>query len=72
MDSPGIQLFIGPESGYKPLDDFSFVTAPYGFAGDTVGVLDVIGPTRMAYDRVIPVVEATARELSAALNNSRH
>ena len=72
MGSPGIQLFIGSESGYQPLDDFSFVTAPYGVAGDTVGVLGVIGPTRMAYDRVIPVVEATARELSAALDSSRN
>lgn len=72
MDSPGIQLFIGSESGYQPLDDFSFVTAPYGVGGDTVGVLGVVGPTRMAYDRVIPVVEATARELSAALDNRRH
>ena len=70
MDSSGIQLFIGSESGYQPLDDFSFVTAPYGVAGDTVGVLGVIGPTRIAYDRVIPVVEATARELIVALNNS--
>ena len=70
MDSPGIQLFICSESGYQSLDDFSFVIAPYGVAGDTVGVLGVIGPTRMAYDRVIPVVEATARELIVALNNS--
>ena len=72
MVSLGIELFIGSESEYQPLDDFSFVTAPYGIAGDTVGILGVIGPTRMAYDRAIPVVAATARELSAALNNSCH
>ena len=64
----GIQIFIGQESGYDVLDDYSVITAPYEEGGRIVGVLGVIGPTRMAYDRVIPVVDATARLLSAALS----
>lgn len=67
MDSEGVQLFIGQESGYEVLDECSVVTSPYHVAGELVGVLGVIGPTRMAYDRVIPIVDATARLLSAAL-----
>lgn len=63
----GVQIFIGEEAGYEPLVDFSVVTAPYQTGGRTVGVIGVIGPTRMAYDRVIPVVDVTARMLSAAL-----
>jgi heat-inducible transcriptional repressor len=63
----GIQIFIGEESGYQMLDECSMVTAPYQVDGRIVGVLGVIGPTRMAYDRVIPVVDATARLLGAAL-----
>jgi heat-inducible transcriptional repressor len=64
----GIQIFIGEESGYRTLDECSMVTAPYQVDGQIVGVLGVIGPTRMAYDRVIPIVDATARLLGAALN----
>jgi len=64
----GIQIFIGDESGYQTLDECSMVTAPYQVDGQIVGVLGVIGPTRMAYDRVIPIVDATARLLGAALN----
>ncbi len=67
MESEGVQLFIGNESGYEMLDDHSIVTSPYRVDGELVGVLGVIGPTRMAYERVIPVVDATARILSAAL-----
>lgn len=70
MQSHGIQLFIGQESGYELLDDCSLVTAPYRHDGNSVGVLGVIGPTRMAYSRIIPVVDATARLLSAALDTS--
>jgi len=65
----GIQIFIGDESGYKMLDECSMVTAPYSVDGRVLGVLGVIGPTRMAYDRVIPIVDATARLLGAALNS---
>ncbi|MEZ5543119.1 MAG: heat-inducible transcriptional repressor HrcA [Pseudomonadota bacterium] len=65
----GIQIFIGDESGYQMLDECSMVTAPYSVNGRVLGVLGVIGPTRMAYDRVIPIVDATARLLGAALNS---
>ncbi len=65
----GVQIFIGQESGYDVLDDYSVITAPYQEGGQVVGVLGVIGPTRMAYDRVIPIVDATARMLSSALNS---
>ena len=71
MDSEGVQLFIGNESGYEVLDECSVVTSPYHVDGDLVGVLGVIGPTRMAYDRIIPIVDATARLLSAALETNR-
>jgi heat-inducible transcriptional repressor len=67
----GVQIFIGEESGYRVLDECSVVTAPYQVDGRVVGVLGVIGPTRMAYDRVIPIVDVTARLLSAALNERR-
>ncbi|HSH29050.1 MAG TPA: heat-inducible transcriptional repressor HrcA [Thiohalobacter sp.] len=65
----GVQLFIGEESGYQVLDECSLVTAPYSVEGEVIGVLGVIGPTRMAYDRIIPIVDATARLLGAALNS---
>ena len=65
----GIQIFIGDESGYRMLDECSMVTAPYSVNGQVLGVLGVIGPTRMAYDRVIPIVDTTARLLGAALNH---
>ena len=68
VNAEGIQIFIGDESGYQMLDECSMVTAPYSVKGEVLGVLGVIGPTRMAYDRVIPIVDATARLLSAALN----
>lgn len=71
MDTEGVRLFIGNESGYDVLDECSVVTSPYHVDGELVGVLGVIGPTRMAYDRVIPIVDATARLLSAALDTQR-
>ncbi len=64
----GIQIFIGDESGYLPLDECSMVTAPYEADGQVVGTLGVIGPTRMAYERVIPIVDITAKLLSNALS----
>jgi heat-inducible transcriptional repressor len=64
----GVQIFIGGESGYSPLDECSMVTAPYEVDGAVVGTLGVIGPTRMAYERVIPIVDITARLLSNALS----
>jgi heat-inducible transcriptional repressor len=68
VNAQGVQIFIGQESGYTALDECSVVTAPYSMDGKVVGVLGVIGPTRMAYDRVIPIVDTTARLLGAALN----
>jgi heat-inducible transcriptional repressor len=70
LDSPGIQLFIGEESGYQLLDDLSLVTSAYHVKGQLAGVLGVVGPTRMAYQEVIPVVDVTARVLSAAMSYS--
>ena len=63
-----MRVFIGEETGVATLDACTVVTAPYGAQGKVLGVLGVIGPTRMAYDRVIPMVQATADLLGAALN----
>jgi heat-inducible transcriptional repressor len=63
----GIQVFIGEEAGYDVFGDYSVITAPYSDGAQTLGVLGVIGPTRMAYERVIPIVDLTARMLSSAL-----
>ncbi len=68
IHADGVQVFIGEESGYQILDDCSVVTAPYHLDDDTIGVLGVIGPTRMAYDRVVPIVDITARLLRSALD----
>jgi len=65
----GVQIFIGGESGLAPLDGCSVITAPYEVDGQVVGSVGVIGPTRMAYDRVIPIVDITARLLSNALSS---
>ena len=66
--APGMRIFFGEETGVAPLEGMSLVTAPYSAGGKVLGVLGVIGPSRMAYDRVIPVVQATADVLGAALN----
>jgi heat-inducible transcriptional repressor len=63
----GVQIFIGGEAGLSPLDECSVVTAPYEVDGKVVGTVGVIGPTRMAYERVIPIVDITAKLLSGAL-----
>ena len=67
LKAQGVRIFIGEETGMAPLDGVSLVTARYGAGGRTLGVLGVIGPTRMAYERVIPVVQAAASVLSDAL-----
>ena len=64
----GIQIFSGEEAGFDVFGDFSVITAPYAQGSQSLGVLGVIGPTRMAYERVIPIVDVTARMLSAALS----
>jgi heat-inducible transcriptional repressor len=71
LHADGVHIFIGHESGFQVLDDCSVVTAPYRGDDGVVGVLGVIGPTRMAYERVIPIVDLTAKILSAALNSHR-
>jgi heat-inducible transcriptional repressor len=67
VQAEGIRIFIGEETGMAPLEGVSLVTAPYSAGGRVLGVLGVIGPTRMAYDRVISVVQAAADALGAAL-----
>jgi heat-inducible transcriptional repressor len=69
LEAEGVQIFIGNESGYATLETCSIITAPYEVDGEVVGVLGVIGPTRMAYDRVIPIVDVTAKMLGAALKS---
>jgi heat-inducible transcriptional repressor len=64
----GIQIFIGGESELLPYEDLAVISAPYSVDGKIVGTLGVIGPTRMAYDRVIPIVDITSKLLSGALS----
>jgi heat-inducible transcriptional repressor len=70
MNANGVQIFIGEESGYRIFDGCSVITAPYHVDDETIGVLGVIGPTRMAYDRVVPIVDVTARLLETALSHN--
>ncbi len=68
LAAEGVQIFIGEESGYQPFEQCSLVTSTYSVNDHIVGVLGVIGPTRMAYQKIIPLVDVTAKLLSAALN----
>lgn len=68
LTAQGVQIFIGEESGYQVFDDCSVVASPYTLNGEVIGVLGVIGPTRMSYARVIPIVDLTAQLLGSALN----
>ncbi|MDP1928625.1 MAG: heat-inducible transcriptional repressor HrcA [Thiobacillus sp.] len=68
-NAAGVQIFIGGESELLPLDECSLVTAPYSVDGQVVGTLGVVGPTRMAYERVVPIVDITAKLLSSALSH---
>ena len=70
MDSQGVQVYIGEESGDRVLERCSLVTSTYRAYGRVLGLVGVIGPTRMAYGRVIPLVDATAQLVSSALNQS--
>tara|TARA_B100000809_G_scaffold59469_1_gene56013 strand:+ start:263 stop:1306 length:1044 start_codon:yes stop_codon:yes gene_type:complete len=67
MSTSNIQIFIGQESGYRIFDNCTLITAPYTNDMGSVGVLGVIGPTRIAYQRVIPIVDVTAKLLSQSL-----
>mgnify|MGYP000262366876 CR=1 FL=1 len=71
IQAEGIQIFIGEEAGYEVLEGFSLVTAPYQAGAGGVGVLGVIGPTRMAYEKVIPIVDLTAQMMSLAMKQSQ-
>lgn len=70
LAAEGVQMFIGEESGYEPLKHCTLVTSRYIVEGEVVGVLGVIGPTRMHYDKVIPIVDLTAKLLGLALNQN--
>ena len=67
LSAPGVQIYIGKESGYEAFDGCSVVTATYSDGDEVIGALGVIGPTRMAYDRVIPIVDVTAKLLGHVL-----
>jgi heat-inducible transcriptional repressor len=69
ISARGVQIFIGEESGYEVLDNCSIVTSPYEADGRILGVLGVIGPTRMHYERVIPIVDITAKMLGTTLKS---
>ena len=71
LDTEGIQLFIGAESGNRMFEECSLITARYEVNGEVAGVLGVIGPTRMAYQKVIPIVDVTARMLGSAMTAGR-
>lgn len=68
LRASGISIFIGDESGHLALNDVSVVVSPYEADGRVIGVVGVVGPTRMAYDQVVPVVDITARLLGNALS----
>jgi len=68
LQADGVQIYIGEESGYQAFDRCSLVTSSYSVNNEVVGVLGVIGPTRMAYEKIIPYVDVTAKLLGAALN----
>ena len=70
INAKGVQIFIGEEAGYDVLNNCSVVTSPYEMDGQILGVLGVIGPTRMHYERVIPIVDITAKMLGSALNSN--
>jgi len=72
LRSSGVQIFIGGESGYSALEECSVVAAPYQVEGRVVGMLGVVGPTRMPYEHVIPIVDITARLLGGVLSGERH
>ena len=65
----GVQIFIGGDSSLVPMEEMSVITAPYQVNGEVVGTLGVIGPTRMAYERLIPIVDITSKLVSSALSD---
>ena len=67
----GIHIFVGSESGLASLDECSVITAPYSADGQVIGTLAVVGPKRMDYQRVIPIVDITAKLLGNAPSQKR-
>ncbi|MFN5775675.1 MAG: heat-inducible transcriptional repressor HrcA, partial [Burkholderiaceae bacterium] len=65
----GVRIFIGGESQFVPVEELSVVSSPYEVDGLVVGTLGVIGPTRMHYDRMIQIVDITAKLVSNALSH---
>jgi heat-inducible transcriptional repressor len=70
-EADGVEIFIGSESGFSVLSDCAVIGAPYKIDNEVIGVLGVIGPTRIAYEKVIPAVDLTARLLTSALNSQK-
>ena len=70
MKAEGISVFIGEESGFSALGECSVIASPYQVDGQVLGTLGVIGPTRMAYNDVISVVDITSKLLSQALTSA--
>ncbi len=70
-EANGVEIFIGSESGFSVLNECAVIGAPYSLENEVIGVLGVIGPTRIAYDKVIPAVDLTARLLTSALNSKK-
>ncbi|MFT5259498.1 MAG: heat-inducible transcriptional repressor [Saprospiraceae bacterium] len=68
LNGEGVSIYIGEESGYEALESCSVVAMPYEKEGQRVGVLGVVGPTRMPYEQVVSVVDVTAKLLSSALS----
>jgi len=69
LQADGVQIYIGEESGFKTFDACSLITAPYQMDDESVGIIGVIGPTRMSYETVIPLVDMTAKLLSMAFGS---
>ena len=69
VNAQGVQIFIGEESGYQVFNECSLVTSAYGTDEKVLGVLGVIGPTRMPYEKVVPIVDLTAKVLSSTLKS---
>ncbi len=67
-NAPGVHIFVGNESGLAGLDECSVVSASYAANGQVVGTLAVVGPKRMSYEKVVPIVDVTAKLLSSALS----
>ena len=67
----GVRIFIGGESKVVPFEDLSIVSRSYEVDGQVVGTLGVIGPTRMPYDRMIQIVDITAKLVGNALSHKR-